>query len=353
MIKLDLSIIKKLDKSNMLKIILDFPALSKEGYEFGIKFKSSISIDGIKNILFCGLGGSAQGADLLRSFLSDEIKLPMVVDRDYIIPAFVDSQSLVFIISYSGNTEETISAYNLAKLKTKNIIVISSGGKLKESALKDGFSYVSLKTGFPPRGAFPLVFFTLLGIFVSLGLTKDKKAELDEVIAVLENLKKELSPESKKNNNLAKKIALDLFGRFGVLYSSSEHFDAVVTRIRGQLAENAKSLSSSAFLPEMNHNEIVGWEHPHKLLKNFVVLILRDSAMHSRVLKRMDITKNILSKEAHKVIEINSRGKTLLARICSLIYIGDFVSFYLAILNGIDPTPVKRIDYLKGELAKE
>ncbi|MEW5758632.1 MAG: bifunctional phosphoglucose/phosphomannose isomerase [Candidatus Omnitrophota bacterium] len=353
MIKLNLSTIKKLDKSNMLGIILDFPGLCKEGYENGLKFKNDISIHSIKNIIFCGLGGSAQGADLIRSFLLDKISLPMVVDRDYTIPKFVDSETLVFIISYSGNTEETISTYNIAKQKTKNIIVIASGGKLKEYALNDGFSFISVKPGYPPRGAFPLTFFTLLGVFVALGLTSDKKLDLDQTITVLENLKKELSPEVKNRDNLAKRIALDMVGRFTVIYSANEHFDAVVTRFRGQLAENAKSLSSSALIPEMNHNEIVGWENPKKIIKNFVVLILRDSSMHERVLKRIEITKRILSYEAHKVIEINSEGESLLSRICSLIYIGDFISLYLAILNKIDPTPVKRIDFLKNELAKE
>lgn len=350
--KLDLATIKRFDKNNMLGIMLDFSVLAKEGYENGKKLNFSNLASGIKNVLFCGLGGSAQGADLIRCFLSNEANLPLIVDRDYTIPAFVNSDTLVFIISYSGNTEETISAYNQAKIKTKNIIVMASGGKLKESALNDGFSFMPVRPGFPPRGAFPLTFFTLLGMFVALGLAKDKTKEVTELIGVLDDLKNNLIPNVEDNKNLAKKIAKNLLGRFTVIYSASEHFDAVVTRFRGQLAENAKSLASSALIPEMNHNEIVGWENPKKVIKNFMVIILKDSSMHERVLRRIDITKGILGRVAHKVIEIDSKGSSLLARICSLIYIGDFVSLYLAILNGIDPTPVKRIDYLKGELAK-
>ncbi|MDO8535905.1 MAG: SIS domain-containing protein, partial [Candidatus Omnitrophota bacterium] len=148
------------------------------------------------------------------------------------------------------------------------------------------------------------------------------------------------------------KIASDIFGKFPVIYGSSDHIDAVVTRWRGQLAENSKTLSSGHLFPEMNHNEIVGWENPKKVLNECVAVILRDAADHPRISGRMVVTGKLLKKDKVKVLEISSSGKGLLARIFSLIYLGDYVSFYLAILNGIDPTPVGKITYLKKELAK-
>jgi len=144
-----------------------------------------------------------------------------------------------------------------------------------------------------------------------------------------------------------------LYGKFPLIYAAADFIDVVALRWRGQLAENSKTLASHHLFPELNHNEIVGWEFPERLLKDSVVVILRDEEDHARIKKRMDITKQIISEKADSVVEINSTGKGRLARIFSLIYIGDMVSFYLAILNGVDPTPVEKIDYLKKELAKE
>ena len=138
-----------------------------------------------------------------------------------------------------------------------------------------------------------------------------------------------------------------------IIYGANDHVDVVVTRWRGQLAENSKHLASSHVFPEMNHNEIVGWDFPAELMEKFTVLFLRDKGDHKRVAMRMDITKDILSKKGIDIIDVHSKGKGLLSRIMSLIYTGDMISFYLAILNGVDPTPVDRVTYLKKKLAKE
>jgi glucose/mannose-6-phosphate isomerase len=153
-------------------------------------------------------------------------------------------------------------------------------------------------------------------------------------------------------DNLAKFIATKLLNKFAVIYASSVHFDIAATRLREQLNENSKALASSHVFPEMNHNEIVGWQNPKKLFKDFLVLLLRDKEMHPRVAKRMEISKDMLKQEGVGVIEIWSSGEELLSRIFSLIYIGDFISYYLAILYGIDPTPVERVTYLKNKLAQ-
>jgi glucose/mannose-6-phosphate isomerase len=161
-----------------------------------------------------------------------------------------------------------------------------------------------------------------------------------------------IGPRVGQKDNIAKSIAGRIFNKMVFIYASSVHFDAVATRVRGQIAENSKALASAHVLPEMNHNEIVGWESPRRLFKNFVAIFLKDNGAHPRVLLRMDISKALIKKEGVEVIEVSSRGEDLLSRIFSLIYIGDMVSFYLAILYGRDPTPVERITYLKNELAK-
>jgi glucose/mannose-6-phosphate isomerase len=173
------------------------------------------------------------------------------------------------------------------------------------------------------------------------------------VVRTLEELRdKSLNPRIGLKDNIAKLVATGLFNKYVAIYSSSVFFDVCATRLRNQLNENSKTLALSHVFPEMNHNEIVGWQNPKKIIKDFVVLMLRDKLIHPRISKRMDITRDMFRNEGFRVMEIWSRGEDLLSRIFSLIYIGDFISFYLAITYGVDPTPVDKITYLKKELAK-
>jgi len=352
MISLSRQNIKKLDKSDMLGLLLDFPLQCRAALDIAEKAKVALAAGNCKNILFAGLGGSAIGADLVRSYLYFESKLPITVLREYTLPAYVDASTLLFISSYSGNTEETLSAYTQAKEKGAQLIAISSGGALKENCLKDGITFIEIPKGSPPRCALGYLSIIPLCILARLGLAGDARPAVEEAAKVLEELRsKNLTPLVAAGENIAKAAAAKLFNKFAVVYSASVHFDICALRLRGQLAENSKALASSHLFPEMNHNEIVGWEHPQKLFKNFVVLLLRDKGMHPRVAKRMNITRDILKKEEGvEIIEIWSRGEGLLSRIFSLIYIGDFISYYLAILYGIDPTPVDRVTYLKEQL---
>jgi glucose/mannose-6-phosphate isomerase len=153
--------------------------------------------------------------------------------------------------------------------------------------------------------------------------------------------------------NLSKQIAMELSGRYCAVYGASNHLDCAITRLRNQLCENSKALATSHFLPEMDHNEIMGFSHPKKMLKDTVVIFMRDELDHPRVKDRIEITSRIIAGSVHKIINLDSRGEGLLARVLSLIYIGDFISYYLAILNKEDPTPVDEITYLKKELAKK
>jgi glucose/mannose-6-phosphate isomerase len=298
------------------------------------------------------MGGSAIGADLIKDYLRDEIKVTIYVNRDYTIPDFVGRDSLVFACSYSGNTEETLSAYSRAKKNGAKVIAVTSGGKLEKLARKNRDLVVSIPQGYPPRCALGYSFIPPLLLLGKLRLIKNKESDIDEMIALVEKIRKtSVGADIPDNKNLAKRIAKKVFSRFPVVYAS-DRLGVVVTRWKGQFAENAKSLSSGHMYSEMNHNEIVGWHNPKDLLRRFLIIQLRDGKDHPRIIKRMDITKKILKKQGFEVMEIESRGGGLLSRMLSLMYIGDFVSFYLAVLNHVDPTPVKRITYLKKELAK-
>jgi glucose/mannose-6-phosphate isomerase len=352
-LKLNLKTIKQIDKSDMLNLLLDFPQQCKAALAIAESSKLLFEKKPFNKIVFVGMGGSAIGADLVRSYLYFECKIPILVLREYTLPAYIDNSTLVFLVSYSGNTEETLSAYKEVKEKGLTMIAISSGGALKENAKSDNITFIEIPKNLPPRCALGYLSITPLCILAKLGLINDVSPSINQAINLLEELKnKSLKPYIGLQDNIAKSVALRLFNKFTVIYSASVHFDVCASRFRGQLAENSKALGSSHLFPEMNHNEIMGWQNPKKTFKNFAVVMLRDKQMHPRVVKRMDITGDILKKEDVNLIEIWSRGEDLLSRIFSLIYIGDFISFYLAILYGIDPTPVERVAYLKKRLSE-
>ncbi|MFA5339224.1 MAG: bifunctional phosphoglucose/phosphomannose isomerase [Candidatus Omnitrophota bacterium] len=346
--------VKKIDKSGMLDLIVKFPEQCENAFSIGKDFfvPQSYIGAGCKNIVFSGLGGSAIGADLLRSYLTDEIKIPIFVSRDYTLPRFVGKDTLFFACSYSGDTEETLSSYAEARQKGAKIIAITSGGKLEVLAKEDKVPVIYIPGGNPPRSALGYSFFSWLDVLHKFGFIDDKTGNVEEAIADMREFRDNvIGPEVPSPKNIAKKIAKELSGKYVIIYGANKHIDSIVVRWRGQLAENAKTLASTHVFPELNHNETVGWEGPEKLLKDLAVVILRDESEHPRVAKRIEITKTMIGKET-KVIELRSKGRNLLSRMFNLINTGDFVSCYLAIQNGVDPTPVERIVNLKKELSK-
>jgi glucose/mannose-6-phosphate isomerase len=347
----DIKLIEKIDHSHMRDVLGGLSQQCKQAFQLGRDFSLPKNFGEVKNILFCGMGGSAIGAEIVGSYLRKEINVTININRDYSVPGFVDKDCLTVLVSYSGNTEETLSAYQEAQKKQAKIVVLTTGGQLADLAKKDGYPHLAIPAGLPPRGALAFLSLPILPIFFQMHLIADKKKQVAETAALLEKLNKNsLGIGVGFESNPAKRLAQRMFGNFCVIYAAGEHFNGVVTRWRGQFAENSKMLSSSHVFPEMNHNEIVGWRHPRELLKRFMVVILRDNQDHPRVKKRIEISKEILQKEKIPVEEVHSEGEGLLARTFSLIYAGDYASFYLAILNQEDPTPVKRIDYLKQRL---
>ena len=343
--------IQSIDPRNMYSLIKGFPDQVREAVSIGNKAKVSLPVRGIREILLCGLGGSAIGGDLLKSYLSSELSVPFLVNRNYTLPAFVGPSTLVLISSYSGNTEETTTAHREAIKRGARILCISSNGLTEKLARSKGSPAIKIPPGLPPRAALGYSFFPLLIALSKLRIIKDQSRAIKETIDILDTKCAEYSnPEAA--SNLALQLAGQLQGRLGVIYSSTEHLDAVNTRWRGQLAENAKTLCFGHVLPEMNHNELVGWKVLGPIMKETQVMFLRDKGDHKRIQVRMDITKGILEQYTPHVTEVWSEGRSLLARMFSLIHLGDWVSLYLAILHNVDPTPVSVIDHLKQELAK-
>ncbi len=286
----------------------------------------------------------------MRSYSADQIKIPLFVNRSYTLPKFANGNSLVVVSSYSGGTEETISAYSQARKNGAQILVISSGGKIGNTASKLGHNWVKIPGGLPPRAALGYSFFSMLTAFQKAGILKSKHAETSETLALLKQLSDEYSDYEK--NPLPLRLADQLVNMLPIVYSSTERFDAVNLRWRGQIEENAKTVAYGNFFPEMNHNEIVGYSTLKDLLSRFVVLYLLDGGDHPRVAARFSFVKEIIRPYCSNVIEVRSQGKSLLARMFSLIYLGDWTSYYLAIKKNVDPTPVGNIDMLKKNLSE-
>jgi len=346
-------LIKRYDRSGILAILEFFPEQCRSAAQTASRLVLPYSFKRrYKNIICAGLGGSAIGADTVRSYIAGEANVPFLVNRNYTLPGFVNDESLAIVSSYSGDTEEAISAYLDAKAKKANVVIITSGGRLEKMGRGDKCPVVMIPKGFPPRCALGHSFFSILALLSKIGVIKDNTKLVNEATEVLSFLKTEaIGHRVPTARNPAKRIAKSIYLKYPLIYAGHDHTDCAADRWKAQLAENSKALSSSGLFPEMTHNEIVGWKNPRKVLKDFVAVILRDKDDHPRVSKRMNIVKDMIAKEGFRVLEVKSVGKGLLARIFSLIYIGDFVSFYLAMLYKEDPTPVKAITYLKKRLS--
>ncbi|NLN87325.1 MAG: bifunctional phosphoglucose/phosphomannose isomerase [Syntrophomonadaceae bacterium] len=322
-----------------------FAAILPQGVQLPPSYKREY-----RHILVSGLGGSAIGGDVLRTYAQTQAAIPVVVNRDYDLPAFIGDQSLVLVVSYSGNTEETLGAYRQAREKGATLIVVTSGGKLADWARDDNVAVVIIPGGLSPRAATGYLFTPLALILQDLGIMKGAEEDIKEVIEVLQAMRQAIGPDTPWEGNTARQIARDLKGRLPLIWGSTGHSEIAALRWKTQINENAKCPVFYNLFPELNHNEIVGFEVPEEILSYIVVVMLRDPEDHIQVKKRMDISKQIIQDKVAKIVEVDSQGQGFLARFYSLAYLGDYVSFYLAEEYGINPTPVASIDFLKSEL---
>jgi glucose/mannose-6-phosphate isomerase len=335
----------------MFSVIRDFPMQMEDALFIANNFPpDDFNSDGISNIVVCGMGGSAVGGDLVRNLISNELSVPMVISRGYSIPGFADESTLVIISSYSGNTEETLSSYNEAVEKGCRIICVTTGGTAEEIARENGYPVLIIPKGFQPRAALAYSFIPILMILTKLNFTEDRTRDLKDTIKLLRE-KSSMYSNFNDIENLAIRVAETIKGKIPVIYSSND-LETVNMRWRTQLEENAKITAYGNFYPEMTHNEIVGWSKINTLSGRFFVIMMKDSDDNSRVRARMDISEEMLKGYANGLVSLESDAETKLQRIFELVYLGDWVSYYLAIMNETDPTPIESISYLKSKLAE-
>jgi glucose/mannose-6-phosphate isomerase len=297
------------------------------------------------------MGGSAIGGDLVRRLLVDESRAPITVLREYNLPAWVDARTLVVASSYSGNTEETLSAFGQALATPAKKLAITTGGKLFEMARDNDIPSFVFSYDAQPRAAVAWGIFPLLNFLIRLGIASDKSAEVAEAAMVTEQFARKIEPGKPLAHNQAKEMAYKFYGRIPVIYGA-EIAAEVAYRWQTQMNENAKQWAFAQELPELNHNAVVGYQFPADLIPHISVVMLRSNHLYERNVRRYQVTAELLTHAGARVTFTDGRGISPLAQMMSLILMGDYVSYYLSILNQIDPTPVEVIDYLKGRLAE-
>ncbi|MDI9636843.1 bifunctional phosphoglucose/phosphomannose isomerase [Kamptonema cortianum] len=344
----DLEFLTRHDPSGMTRLTAAFPEQVRQAHEIASQSQITSPVQQVRNIVVTGLGGSAAGGDLLAALSLAEGKVPVYVNRDYSIPHWADGSTLVFACSYSGNTEETLAAYTDAKAKGCSLFVVTSGGMLLQQAGEDGVESVIVPGGQPPRTALGYMLVPLLVVCEKLGLIDSQNWE--DVFASLNQISARTGPEKPQAENLAKQLAHEFVNKFPVLYGSGVIEYAVAQRWRGQLNENAKVLCLTHSYPELCHNEILGWEGSGSQgVTSFTGVLLSANPVSDQMAKRIAVTAELLAGRI-KFQKVEGTGGTTLARILTLCHFADWLSLYIAALNGVDPGQMDAIDTLKRRL---
>ncbi len=327
----------------MDQLIAKFPAQLKEALEIGKNASIHPHSHQINKVYIAGMGGSAIGGNFVQDFVYDECKVPIMVGKGYRVPAYLDENTLAIFSSYSGNTEETLASLRGSQSSGAKIVCIASAGKLIEEAKNNGFDYIQVPGGWPsPRACLGYSIVQQLTVLRKLGLIgEDSLKRIKTAIDLIKYDKEDIQAK-------AQLVAKKLIGKTPIIYIE-DRMEAVAIRLRQQINENAKMLCWHHVFPEMNHNELVGWKD---LRKDITVLWLRNKDDLKRNAIRMDISKGIISELTPNIIEVYSKGISLVEKSIYFVHLGDWVSWYLSELHGVDAIEIDVIDHLKSELAK-
>ncbi len=343
---------KRLDPAGMRERIRELPQQCLKAWQQALSFKIPNGYSKVDKVVILGMGGSAIGGDLLRSLSSLEKKALVSVHRDYDLPSYVDAKTLVIASSYSGMTEETLSAFTQALATPAKKLVITTGGKLKAIAEQNSIPVFTIDYVSTPRAALGHSFFPLLGICQQLGIVSDKSKDVAEMAQVLRDLQATIDENEPLKQNPAKQLATKLYNHLTVIYGAG-FLATAAQRWKTQLNENSKAWAFYEIFHELNHNATVGYEFPGDLAQRLFVVFLRSPRLHSRTLLRYKLTAEMLTQAKVSHETVDARGESALSQMMSLVLFGDWMSLYLALLSETDPSPVKVIDYLKKRLAEE
>ncbi len=351
----ELSLINDIDSAGMGRALAGFPEQCREAEALAAAVDLKAlglpgAAGGISAVVTLGMGGSGIGGDVVRTLVESELTVPFLVNKSYELPGFVDASTLVVAVSFSGETEETLAAFESAVTAGAQILVMTGGGRLLERALELDLPLLKVPTGLQPRAALGYLALPQLMLLRRLGLIDSANRDVEEAINQLDLLSAAYASAVPTTENAAKKLALELKDLIPVIYGSDGLTAAAALRWKCQFNENSKTPAFWNVFSELNHNEIVGWDETARPARTCRLIVLRDSGENARVQKRIGITVEMVRANVAGVTEIRSSGESPLARLLSLTYLGDYASYYLALLNGIDPTPVESIRQLKERL---
>ncbi len=336
--------IKKLDAADALGVIRDQPKQLQHAF-----IDVDIDLADVKTIVVAAMGGSALGAEFFRTWLADRLPLPVVIVRDYALPAYVGPDTLVICSSYSGNTEETLSALADAERRGAKIVIFTAGGKLLQAAQEKGYPHFQIPGGLQPRLAILYGTRALAQLLQSAGLVKGIVTELEAGAQWASGQVGQWGPETATADNRAKQIAMELEGHAVVVYGGTV-LSLPAMKWKIDINENSKGLAFYNYIPEFSHNEFLGWSQAQRA-DAFKVVMLTSSLDHPQILKRFEISPRLVSETMPAPVVVAAEGSNRLEHMLHVLLLGDFVSAYFAFLKGLDPTPVELIEKMKAELA--
>ena len=350
----DVAAIRNLDSLKMLELTMQYPAQFREGFNRGMNVALPQNSKRVDEVVILGTGGgSAASANLIRSYTFDRTTVPIISIQGYNAPGYVDEHTMVFAVSHSGKTEEILSSMQQSLAKGATVIGLGAGGALREAIRAAGATYVEVPGGFMPRVAIGYIMIPILVILSRMGLVPDFQAEFDEAVKLVGDLVQEYGPETPVAGNRAKQLAETLGAYIPVIYGFADQYDAVAWRIKNQLGENAKYMAFWNTIPHLHHDEAVGWDMQPELTRHLGFLLLRDEATESaQINKRWAATAEILEERMGAVDTVWAKGSGRLARMLSLVILGDFFTIYMAIRKHVDPTPVAIIDLFKKKVGQ-
>ncbi len=347
----DVELLSALDPQGMYRHIAALPQQCTNAWKRGLSASLPPELGDIDAVIIAGMGGSAIGGDLVASLLRDSGSVPVVVERGYDIPAWVDADTLVIGSSYSGNTEETLSAFSQAHEKGAKLLAITTGGRLEKLAGEFGAPILNIGYESPPRGALGYSFSLILASLAKIGVAPDFSIDMEEAVGVMEEMQRGIGREVPEDRNAAKQLAVEISGKFPMVMGGPL-LAAVARRWKGQFNENSKTWAQFDELPEWDHNGILGLKFPKPVLEKAFVVYLDAPSDRERIRLRWDISRKIMEGAGIQTYTFRALGKSPLAQMLSAVHFGDFVSFYLAALNGVNPTEMEAIEDLKKELAE-
>lgn len=347
----DLSRVQEVDKRNMLRLINELPEQCETALGIGRSFKIEPMSTKPNAIFITGIGDSGIAGDMVAAILSDELDIPIVSDHSGQVPKYVGEETLVLVIDYTGKSQTTLRSYKEAVARGAMVICVAGGGKLLETASKDDVRVVKILSGQPARSAIGYLFVSLAAVMEQCGLVTGLIDKLSSAIKLMKNAREALRFDNSAARNIAKQTAQTLAGKLAIIYSAEGFQSIVAKRWKNQINANSKAMAFANSFPDAAESEISGWEQAEKLCGNIGFVFIKDPSDKTEIADLMDISKELLGK--FDIAEIKLKGATSIEKMLYGLYVGDYVSYYLALLYEVNPSVTESIAFIESRIAEQ